>query len=228
MPASPYFTAATFKFLRDLANNNNREWFADNKERFEEKLREPALTFIRDFESYLHKVSPHFRADARKSGGSMFRIYRDVRFSKDKSPYKTHTGIQFRHELGKDAHCPGFYLHLQPGELFAGVGIWRPDTATTNQIRGALLADPERWKRATSGRFSRTFELAGEQLKRAPRGIDPEHPLVDDLKRKDFIGVGRLTEKSVTSPDFIKQFATLCRVGGPMIGFLCDALDVPF
>ena len=104
MPSSPRLTSKAFKFLTDLSENNNRDWFNANKDRFEDDLREPALQFIRDFAPYLADISPYFRADPRRSGGSMFRIYRDVRFSKDKSPYKTYTGLQFRHERGKDAH----------------------------------------------------------------------------------------------------------------------------
>ena len=229
MPTAARLTPKAFKFLRDLADNNNRDWFQANKQRFEDDLREPALQFIRGFAPYLAEISPYFRADDRKSGGSMFRIYRDTRFSRDKSPYKTHSGLQFRHEQGKDAHCPGYYLHLQPKELFMGVGIWRPDGDTLRLIRGAIDADPERWKRVSrSQSFTKTFELAGDSLKRAPKGFDPEHPLIDDLKRKDFIAVAGLTQKQVTSADFVEQFAKLCKTGSPLVEFLCDAIDVPF
>src|SRR4029450_14100165 len=85
-------------------------------------LLEPALTFIEDFAPRLEKISPHFRADARPSGGSLFRIYRDTRFSKDKSPYKTNLGIHFRHELAKGTPAPSYYLHIGPDEVFAGGG----------------------------------------------------------------------------------------------------------
>ena len=106
MAGNPYITPKLFSFLRDLKNNNDREWFEANKDRFEEEVRSPLLAFIDDFAEPLYKISPHFRADARKSGGSLFRIYRDVRFSKDKTPYKTHAGVHFRHERAKDAHAP--------------------------------------------------------------------------------------------------------------------------
>src|SRR5262249_59486519 len=100
------FAPGLFSFLSDLRANNNREWFAANRDRYEEQLLEPALTFIDSFASRLEKISPHFRADARPSGGSLFRIYRDTRFSKDKTPYKTNLGIHVRPSRAKDAHRP--------------------------------------------------------------------------------------------------------------------------
>ena len=113
--------------------------------RYEDELLEPALAFIEDFGLRLHDISPHLVADARRQGGSLFRIYRDTRFSKDKSPYKTTAGIFFRHERSKDSHSPGFYLHLEPGSVFAGGGIWHADTKTSNAIREAIAADPDGW-----------------------------------------------------------------------------------
>ena len=112
-----YFNRAFFRFLEDLKKNNQREWFQANKQRYEDEVRHPAQQFISDFGPQLHKISRHFLADPRASGGSMFRIYRDTRFAKDKSPYKTHVGIQFRHKQGKDVHAPGFYLHLESWRL---------------------------------------------------------------------------------------------------------------
>ena len=159
----------------------------------------------------------------------MFRIHRDVRFSRNKSPYKTSVGIQFRHKRAKDAHAPGFYLHLEPGNVFAGLGMWHPDSSSLNSIRSALVADPKRWKRILAGkRFSTAFDLAGDSLKRPPHGYDPEHILVEDLKRKDFMGVAKLTQKSATSAGFIKEFAALCRAGTPFMRLLCEAVDVGF
>ena len=164
MPAATsqaVFGPELFLFLRDLRANNDREWFAANRDRYEEQLLEPALAFIDSFASRLAKISPHFRADARPSGGSLFRIYRDTRFSKDKSPYKTNVGIHFRHERAKDAYAPGYYLHIGPGEAFAGGGIWHPDTAGATRIRGAIVADPKGWTRATrTGAFAKRLELA--------------------------------------------------------------------
>lgn len=224
-----HFRPALFKFLKDLAANNERDWFAANKDRYEDELREPARGFISDFGPLLKKISPHFRADPRKVGGSLFRIHRDIRFSKDKSPYKTHTGIQFRHKAGKDAHAPGFYLHLEPGSCFAGAGIWHPDGETTKSIRTFLVENAARWKRITSAkRFRETFTLVGDSLKRPPRGVEPDHPLIEDLKRKDFIAVHNLSQKDIAAEDFLKSYADLCRTGGAFVKALCEATGVPF
>lgn len=228
-PSTSHFTPALFKFMRDLAANNDRDWFAANKDRYLKDLKEPALRFIVDFGAPLVKISPHFLADPRPNGGSLFRIYRDIRFSKDKRPYKDHTGLHFRHTAGKSAHTPGFYLHLQPGGSFVGVGLWRPDTPTLKLIRNALVEDPIRWKKAVGGKkFRADFKVSGESLKRPPKGYDPDHPLIDVLKMKDFTAFAPLTQKQVTSPDFLDEFAGLCRAGGSLVKFVCEAIDQPY
>ncbi len=227
--ATSYFTPRLFNFLKELEQNNNREWFKANQDRFEEDVREPALDFINDFAAPLEKISPHFMADTRKAGGSLFRIQRDTRFSKDKTPYKQNTGMQFRHERGKDAHAPGFYLHLQPGECFMGVGLWRPETKVAYQIRDHIAAEPAAWKRATRGkRFTDVFSLGGDSLKRPPRGYDEDHPLIEDLKRKDFIASTRLTQKVITSTDLMNTFTDHSKRAAPFMRFLCEAVGVPF
>jgi len=218
-----------FTFFRELKENNNREWFEVNKQRYESNVREPLLRFITDFGVRLPEISPHYVADARKSGGSLFRIYRDVRFSKDKSPYKTTAGIQFRHENGKDVHAPGFYFHLEPDGVFVGVGIWHPETKTLNKIRDAILEHPNHWQEIVSDKaFTSTFELVGDSLKRPPKGYDPEHPLIEDLKRKDFIASTPFSEEDACNPDFIDRFAEACRTASPFIGFLTTAIGLPW
>ena len=107
-----YFTRGTFDFLRDLAENNDRDWFSEHRDRYDTQVKEPAQSFILAIGEELDRISPHLRADPRPVGGSLFRIHREVRLSKDKCPYKTHTGIQLRHSAGKVAHAPGLYLHI--------------------------------------------------------------------------------------------------------------------
>jgi uncharacterized protein (TIGR02453 family) len=230
MPPTPVsFDPELFRFLRDLRQNNSREWFQANKERYEEHVQHPALQFISDFGPALRKISDHYTADPRPVGGSLFRIYRDVRFSKDKSPYKTAVGIQFRHKLCKDVHTPGFYLHLEPDACFVGLGIWHPDGPALARIRTSITEDPTRWKRTIHGKkFQDQFELGGESLKRAPKGYDPEHPLIDDLKRKDFIASTQLTEGEVTRQGFLDEYARICRAGAPFVRYLCEATGIPF
>lgn len=222
------FTPDLFDFLRELREHNDRDWFAAHKARFEAVVREPALQFISDFGPELERISPHFRADPRPVGGSLYRIHRDIRFSRDKSPYKTSVGIHFRHERGKDAHVPGYYLHLEPGRTFVGAGIWRPDRETLVRLREAMAADPDVWREATGGPFADRFQLRGDSLKRPPAGYPPDHPLIEDLKRKDFIGVAPLKDADATRADFLKRFAETCRAAGPYMAFLCRAAAVPF
>ncbi len=224
MASQGHFSPRTFAFLRDLAKNNNREWFQDNKGRYEKDVKGPALEFIQAFASSLAKISPHFRADPGANGGSLFRIHRDVRFSKDKSPYKTYTGIQFRHERRKDAHAPGFYLHLEPGNCFVGMGIWHPDGKTLRKIREHLVEDPKGWKKSVSGAgFKKRLQLTGDRLVRHPRGFDPDHPLIEDLMWKDYIAFAKLTQKAVLDPGFLREFVAYCRAGRPLMAFLCEA-----
>ncbi len=220
-----YFSPALFRFLKDLTANNRREWFQENKSRYEEDLKVPALRFVVDFSPHLRRISPHFRADPRPSGGSLFRIYRDVRFSRDKSPYKTHAGLHFRHEAGKDAYTPGFYLHLEPRKSFLGMGLWHPDNPTLKKIRDRIVSDPAAWKKAVGGKnFTEHFKVTGESLKRPPRGFDPEHPLIEVLKLKDFTCFAPLSQKQVTSVGFMDEFAALCKTGSPLVKFICEAL----
>ena len=224
-----HFSPALFKYLKDLRANNEREWFNANKDRFVDEVKRPALDFIVDFGSRLQKISPHFMSDPRPVGGSLFRIYRDVRFSKDKSPYKTHAGLHFRHLAGKDAYTPGFYLHLEPGASFVGVGLWHPDNPTLKLIRDAIVADPRKWEKAVGNlRFRKNFTVTGESLKRPPKGFDPEHPLVEVLKLKDFTAFTPLTQKQVTSAGFIDEFAAMCQGGGSLVRFICEALGQDF
>jgi uncharacterized protein (TIGR02453 family) len=224
-----YFTPELFTFLRQLKRNNNREWFTKNKERYVEDVQQPVLDFVESVGPGLNKISKNFIADPRPSGGSMFRIYRDVRFSKDKSPYKTAVGVSFGHRGARDVHYPGFYLHLEPGEVFVGAGLWQPDTKTATMIRESIVERPAAWKKAAhTAPFSKSYTLMEESLVRAPRGFDPEHPLVEDLKRKNFIGIRPLDEKTATSERFLDTFLSACRDAGPFVRFLCEAVGAQY
>ena len=229
MPQTPHFTPSLFAFLRELSRNNNREWFLANKARYERDVRDPLLRFIEDFAPHLRRISPHFVADPRPVGGSLFRIYRDTRFSRDKRPYKTVAAAQFRHEQGKDVHAPGFYLHLEPGNVFAGAGLWHPDAETLRAVRDAIVERPGAWKRAVSGKtFRERFELGGNALKRPPRGYDPEHPLIDDVKRKDFVAMTAFAASEVFEPDFLERYAEVSRRTRPFMRFLTGAVGMSF
>jgi uncharacterized protein (TIGR02453 family) len=228
-PRTPHFSPELFAFLDDLRRNNDRAWFAANKPRFVAHVKEAAMRFIGDFSVPLAKISPRYVADPRPVGGSLLRIHKDTRFARDKSPYKTNVGIQFRHEAGKDIHAPGYYLHLAPEEIFAGVGLWHPDPAALAQIRDGIVERPDAWSAAIRAKgFAARFERGGESLKRPPAGYDPSHPFVDDLKRKDHIAMARFTADEACAPDFLERFAKTCAAASAFMGFLTAAVGLPF
>jgi len=225
----PGFQPTIFRFLEELADNNNRPWFQENKGRYERDVREPCLAFIRAFRPRLKKISPFFVASDRRVGGSLMRVYRDTRFTKDKTPYKTNAGIQFRHEFGRDIHAPGFYVHIAPDECFLAMGLWRPDRPSLEQIRAAIDDQPDRWRRVRNHKkFREHFALVGSRLKSAPRGYPTDHPMIEDLKRTDFLGLRDLSEKEVLDEAFADNVATLFAAARPFMRFLCEALKMPF
>lgn len=223
MPDNAIFTPDLFEFLRQLKRHNDRDWFAKNKGRYQQVVVEPAMQFISGFAPHLAKISPHFLADPRPTRGSLFRIHRDTRFSSDKRPYKTHVGIHFSHATGKDAHAPVFYLHLQPDQCFAAAGVWHPDNPALTKIRSAIVWEPEQWDRVR-----RKLDLEGDSLTRPPKGFDPNHPLIADIKRKDFVTSVALTEKQVCSEAFMREFVTQCRAMLPLVEFTTKALGLKF
>lgn len=237
--ASP-FTPALFDFFRDLRRNNEKAWFEAHRDRYEEEVLEPCRTFVLAFRPHLREISSHFQAEPRVRGGSLFRIHANRRFNPDRPPYKEQTGIQFRHTTGEDVHAPGFYLHLEPegeagegpgarGGCFTGMGCWHPDRDSLTAIREAIVEDPDGWRGvAHDGGFRDALELGGESLKRGPVGFDRDHPLIDDIKRKDFIAVGSFSEEEVVADGFVEVFAERCRRGAPFVRWLCGAVGVPF
>jgi uncharacterized protein (TIGR02453 family) len=224
-----HFSRDLFGFLEELECNNRREWYEANRARYERDVREPMLAFITDFSPRLRKISPKLVADPRPSGGSMFRIYRDVRFSPDKRPYKTHVAARFSHVTSRDVHAPGFYVHLEPNGVFCGAGIWHPDPATLGKIRDFIAKHPAQWKKVVSdAKFRRLCSLEGDVLSRPPKGYDPDHPLIDDLKRKDFIAITHLDISDALSPRFIDRFTAACVAASPLMRFLTNALGLQF
>ena len=216
-------------FLRELGDNNERDWFNANRERYDGSVREPARAFIRTMAPALAAISPHFRADDRKQGGSLMRVHRDTRFSRDKTPYKTNVGIQFRHALGRDVHAPGFYVHLEPGGAFLAAGVWRPDSAALAMIRARIHEEPDTWRRVRdAAAFRASFRLGGESLKTTPRGFAKDHPLAEDLRRKDFIAIHELALPDALGPGFPDAATARMREASALVRFLCEAIDVPF
>ena len=223
------FQPETLRFLEQLAANNNRDWFRENKTRYEEQVLDVALRFIQSMQDPLHEMAPHFVALPTRVGGSLMRVYRDTRFSKNKTPYKTNIGIQFRHEQAKDVHSPGYYLHIDPDQVFVGVGMWRPDAGPLRAIRERIAAKPGEWRRAANDKsFRRHYELGGESLKRPPRGFDPQHECIDDIKRKSFIAVREFDVDACLKPQFQRTVESSFSMGEPFMRFLCKAVGVRF
>jgi len=223
------FSKSTLVFLDELAANNDRSWFEANKPRYESLVRGPALEFIAAMGPHLERFAPSFRAEPRKVGGSLMRVFRDTRFSRDKTPYKTNIGIQFRHALGKDVHAPGFYVHIASDECFLAVGCWHPGADALGRIRDLIAAKPERWFAARDDKkFSAQWALAGDSLTRPPRGYAADHPAIGDLKRKDFMGIAPLSCAEVTEPGLAKLADARFAAAAPFMKFLCQALGVPY
>ncbi len=239
---SPYFTSVTFKFLQSLAANNSKEWFADHKAEYEASVKGPCLAFIADLAAPLQKISAQMIANPKLVGGSLFRIHRDTRFSSDKSPYKTHAGMSFYHAATKAVaraegqntmmgrlDAPVFYLHLEPSACFIGGGLWHPQPDTLKRVRAYMVSNPASWKKATrSAPFNKFYTLGGDSLQRPPQGFDPAHELIEDLKRKDYVGTAQLTQEQVQSAELMKIAIAHYTALAPMLDWLCGALDLDF
>ena len=228
MAETTYFTPEYWKFFRDLSKNNNKEWFTANKEHYEAVVQAPSLRFVRDAGERLQKVSRYLVADPRPFGGSLTRIYRDIRFSHDKSPYKTHIGIHFWHGTtpgaGRIDHRPGVALHLESGASAAYSGVWRPDPPVLKKIRTQIVAEPVAWKKVLGARL----DFEGDIAARPPPGFDPNHPLIRDLRRKDFVAHRAFRDSDVMSPRFLDTFVATAKAMDPLNRFLAGAIGLPW
>ncbi len=224
------FPASFFDFFKELADNNERPWFNANKERYREKVVAPISSLIAAMAPRLECISGNFVADPRPNGGSMFRIYRDVRFAKDKRPYKEHAACQFRHNLGRDAHAPGFYIHLATDEVIFGGGIWMPPSPQLKSVRDAIAKDSAGWRRAAyNKKLIETFGgIAGDSLKRPPRGFDGDHPMIEDIKRKSFFAMRHEKPKIAGSAKFLDEVEATFKAASPLMRFLCRAVEADF
>ena len=218
-----------FSLYRKLKKNNNREWFNENKPGYFEAVVNPMSEFIIAVAPRLHKISSYYVADPKPHGGSMFRIYRDTRFSKDKTPYKTHAACHFRHQAGKDAHAPGFYAHFELDRLFFGGGIWRPPHSHLNAIRECIVDNPAEWAKIKSAKAVKDRGgIEGDGLKRPPRGFDPEHRHIEDLKRKSFFLMTEAEPELLKSGDLVNEVAAAFRAASRLNRFVTEALELPY
>ena len=223
------FTKKTFVFLRELEKNNTREWFTENKSRYEAEVLFPAIAFVSQMQPGIAKLSNYLLAEPKRMGGSIMRIYRDTRFSKDKTPYKTNVGIHFRHSMGGDVHAPGYYVHVEPGECFVAAGMWMPPSEPLAAIRQSIMDEPSVWRKCkNNSRFTKRFTLDGESLKTAPRGIATDHPEIVDLRRKSYAAVAKIDDSAVTSKSFVEAVLAAFADARPFMKYLCDAIGQPF
>jgi len=225
---SPWFTPALFLFLEELRLHNDRDWFERNRERYLRDVRDPMLHFIADVAPVLKSLAPRLVADPRPVGGSLFRIHRDTRFSKDKAPYKTNVAASFRHAAGRDVHGPGLYVSLAPGEVEVGGGVWRPEPEALRLIRKAIAERPAAWRKAIAAPGVDRLTWWGETLARTPKGFPPDHPLDAWLRRKDFAAGVELGEEDALASDFLDRCAEAWRPLVPAMRVMAGAVGLPW
>jgi uncharacterized protein (TIGR02453 family) len=218
------FPPSALKFLADLKKNNNRDWFNDHKSIYKNDLIEPAKGFIVALGSMLKGLHPGINFDTRTNGsGSMFRIYRDVRFSKDKSPYKTHLGIVFWLGPGKKKESPGFYVGIDPSGAVVYGGLWQFSKDELSAYRKAV-DDPSKADELESivkDLSDSGYEIGGQSYKRVPRGFSPDHPHANLLRHKSLhAGLSGLEPSLVTSPLIVPEAFNHCANYLPMIEWL--------
>lgn len=225
-----YFSDRTFRFLRALARHNERAWFHAHKADYETHVRDPFRRLLSDLHPDVLTVSPHFRADPKPVGGSLFRIHRDTRFANDKSPYKTWQGARLFHERSRETAAPSWYLHLEPGDCFVAAGIWHPESPVLRRIRQFVVDNPAGWKAAAHApAFRRRYRLGSqEMLVRPPRGFPADFEFIDDLRRRNFIVLRSIDDATVTGPRLRQVLARDLRGTAPFMDYLCAALDLEF
>ena len=213
---NPIITKEVFHFLKDLEKNNTREWFAENKARFK-NLETDVKAF---FASTMENLKQHDEIEKMK----MFRIYRDVRFSKDKSPYKSHLAGSFAR--GGAQLRGGYYLHLKPGDSFIATGFWDPNKDDLLRIRKELELDAEEFKKVINDKNFKKFwgDLVGNEVKTAPKGFSKEHPNIDLIKKKQYIFVRKLSDKEVLSKNFAKLVDDSFKTIRPYFNLMSDIL----
>jgi uncharacterized protein (TIGR02453 family) len=220
---SAHFTPKLFSFLRDLKRHNDRDWFAAHRERYTADVEGPMLQFIGDFGPRLRAISRAYVADRRRMGGSMFRIYRDTRFSADKAPFKTNLAARFQHEARRKVDAvPAFYLSLAPGECEGGGGVYHIPMPVLTRLRRFIVDEPARWQAVLGS----GIEIEGEKLTRAPAGFDRNHRFVEDLKRKNVYSLIEFAEDEVTAPDFLDRYTACCERIAPLVEFQTRALGL--
>ena len=217
------FTRKTLAFLRALTRNNDREWFRARKAEYEQHVRSPMVALLERLARDLPAFAPDLVSDPRVS---LFRIYRDTRFSSDKRPLKTNVAAHFPSRRFPKGEGAGLYMEVAPQWVWIGGGIYMPSSTELNAIRATIADDHRRFRRVvTAQTFRRAVGgLSGEQLTRVPRGYLKDHPAADYLRHKQFIGGREYPADFALSPRFYPQLLTVFRGIAPMVGFLNNAI----
>ena len=219
-----YFGPEFLQFLRQIKRNNRRSWFLKNREHYEEVVRKPGLRFVVDFGFRMKQISPWIVVDPKPNGGSLQRIYRDVRFSQDKRPYKISVGMVFPHaSRTEEVRAVGYFLHLEPNASALYGGTWRPDRRSLAKIRDAIAWKADEWKKAKRG-----LRFEGDSLRRAPRGYAEAHPMIEDLKRQDFVVTVPFSDAQVCSARFLGDVSAAAKKMRPVLAFLARAQRLQF
>jgi uncharacterized protein (TIGR02453 family) len=211
-------------YLRLLKRNNNRAWFERHKSEFETAVKFPMQCLISSLQPYFESFAPEFDVSPKRS---LFRIYRDIRFSKDKTPYKTHVAAHFvLRGKPKGTEGSGYYLHIEPGEVFIGGGIYMPAGDQLKKIRSALSNGQKEFLAIVADKeFIKLFGgIDGERLKRIPQGYEEGHPLSEWLKLKQFFVGVEWKENKCFKPLFAKEVARVFETATPLVRFLNDAM----
>lgn len=220
---APRFPPETVRFLRALKRNNRREWFNTRKARYEAEVRAPMIAVIERLALDFRDFAPELVASPKVS---LYRIYRDTRFSPDKTPYKTHVAAVFPWRgLGKGEGA-GLYFHVGPDEVWIGGGMYAPDTAQLHAVREHIAANHGRLLRiVNAAAFRRTIgQLEGEKLQRVPRGFAKDHPAADFLKYRQFLASAELPSSFASSPKFYGKLLEVFRAAAPLVRFLNEPL----
>jgi uncharacterized protein (TIGR02453 family) len=216
------FPKEGINFLRKLKRNNNRVWFNAHKAEYEELVKLPMQSLIATLAIVLRDYAPEMEANPKRS---MFRIYRDTRFSKDKTPYKTHVAAVFTPE-GTTHDDAGLYLHIEPGEIYLGGGIYAPDSEQLRKIRRAIAHESDAFIDIVNNKdFIKSYgSVIGEKLTRVPQGFDRNHPLAEYLRMKQYYAGASLDEKFCYSSKFVDIIHSYFRKIQPLVHFLNTAL----
>lgn len=215
--SSVKFSKDILDFLKQLGNNNNREWFNEHKKTFKKMEAQAKAANIQVFD----RLKKHDNVDAMK----MFRIYRDVRFSKDKQPYKTHFGCSFHRT--KPELRGGYYVHVQPNnESFIATGFWQPNKEDLHRIRKEFEQDDEEIRAIINDKKFKSVwgDFQGEELKTAPKSFDKEHPAIDLIRKKQYVFIKKYSDKEVTSDDFLKEVDNAFKTVRPFFDYMSDVL----